>query len=266
MSTRSRALTAADTVLAASDRDEAAARLAPWTAAVPDTPDGFLGWVGDHTTPSPIVTRLVMAAHAPRRRLSRALDALDPLTSRLEEIPQVTAQGLFERYLSDMFTSRADTVRTFVSLCLARTHPEVTTWAAAAQRIGLDPDLGEKTAQACAVGQQASSSQVVKAIQDLAAQLPGQDFREREQDIRALAADSAWFTSWARRFRPRTPPSSSRYALTYLWVTSAHGHITTSPAWAGLPTREQRSQYRRFVHSLNTTQLTGLARLPGVGP
>lgn len=264
--TRSRALTAADTVLAASDSDEAAARLAPWTAAVPDTPDGFLGWVGDHTTPSPIVTRLVMAAHAPRRRLSRALDALDPLTSRLEEIPQVTDQGLCERYLSGMFTSRADTVRTFASLCLARTHPDVTTWAAAAQSIGLDPHLGEKTAQACTAAQQACTSQVVKAIQDLAAQLPEQDFREREQDIRALATEPAWFTSWARKFRPRTRPSSSRYALTYVWVTSAHGHITTSPAWAGLPTREQRSQYRRFVHSLTTTQLTGLARLPGVGP
>lgn len=263
---RSRALTAADNVLAAPNSDDAAARLAPWTAAVPDTPDGFLGWVGDHTTPSPIVTRLVMATHAPRRRLSHALDVLEPLSSRLEEIPQVITRYLFERHLAGLFTSRPETVRTFASLCLARTHPDVTTWAAAAQAIGLDPHLGEKTAQTCTAAQQASTRQVVTAMQDVAAQLPGQNFREREQDIRVLASDTTWFTSWARQFRPRTRPSSRSYALTHVWLASAHGHITTSPAWKGTPTREQRSQYRRFVQNLTTTQLTGLERLPGEGP
>lgn len=262
---RSRALTAADRVLATANVDEAVARLAPWTAAVLDTPDGFLGWVGDHTTPSPTVTRLVMAAHAPRRRLSRALDGLGPLTPGPANVPQVVSKGLYDAHLTGLFASRPEVVRTFASLCLARTHPAVTTWAAAAQSLGMDPHLGEKTAQACTAAQQAGSSQVVKAIQDLAEQLPEQDFREREQDFRVLARDRAWFTSWARQFRPRTLPSSRSYALTYVWLVSAQGHITTSPAWTEPPTRDQRAQYRRFVQTLTTAQLTGLRHVPGPG-
>lgn len=262
---RSRALTEADRVLATANVDEAVARLAPWTAAVPETPDGFLGWVGDHTTPSPIVTRLVMAVHAPRRRLSCVLNDLDPLPPRLERIPQVIPQHLFERHLAGLFTSRPETVRTFASLCLARTHPAVDTWATAAQSLGLDPRLGVKTAQACTTGQEASPSRVVHAIQDLATQLPQRNFRRSEERIRALARTKAWFTTWARQYRPHTRPESKTYALTYVWTSIAEGHITTSPAWTEPPTRDQRAQYRRFVQNLTTAQLTGLERVPGAG-
>lgn len=260
---RSQALTAADHVLAATDVDEAVVRLAPWTSAVPDTPDGFLGWVGDHTTPSLTVTRLVMAAHAPRRRLSHALDSLGPLTPDPANIPQVVPEGLYEQHLAGLFTSRPETLRTFASLCLARTHPVVETWAAAAQSLGLDPRLGVKTAQACTTAQQASPSQVVQAMKRLAEQLPQRNFREREQLVRALARADAWFTTWVCQYRPHTRPESKTYALTYVWTYVAEGHITTSPAWVGAPTGEQRSQYRRFVKSLTTDQMASLSRAPG---
>lgn len=68
--TRSRALTAATEILTSPDLETALTHFTPWVQAVPPTPDGFLGWAPDHMRPTEATTRLVMAAHAPRRRLS----------------------------------------------------------------------------------------------------------------------------------------------------------------------------------------------------
>ncbi|MEN3124144.1 TniQ family protein [Janibacter sp. LM] len=89
MPTRSRALTTATDILISSDLEEAVTRFAPWVEAIPHTPDGLLGWVGDHTRHTRATTRLVMASHAPRRRLCHLLETAHPLTASTEQIPQV---------------------------------------------------------------------------------------------------------------------------------------------------------------------------------
>lgn len=38
--------------------EEAVTRFAPWVEAIPRTPDGLLGWVGDHTRHTSSTTRL----------------------------------------------------------------------------------------------------------------------------------------------------------------------------------------------------------------
>ena len=126
---RSHALTAADHILVAEDIDAAATRLGPWLQHIPDVPEGRLGWLADHTRMTPTLTRLVMAAHAPRRRLSHLLDQSPPLTASTRQIPQVLPARLVDEYLAGLFDSRPATVGLFASLCLARTHPHIHSWA-----------------------------------------------------------------------------------------------------------------------------------------
>lgn len=261
---RSRFLTVADSILAASSLDEAVRGLAMWTEAVPKTPDGFLGWVGDHTLPDPVVSRLVMAVHAPRRRLSRALDAARPLTPRVGNIPQVIPQDLYDRHLVGLFTSRSETVRTFASLCLARTHPCVDSWAAAAVALGLPPALGVRTAQASTAAQTAGSDVVAHALVAVAAGLQDQDYRVLEKSVHALAASEGWFETWVSTHRPGTRTSSRGHAITYLWTAVAHGHVVTSPAWPQPPTAEQRARWRRFAGRLTSNQVAALNEVLGV--
>lgn len=255
---RSRALTAADRVLAAPSTERAAAELAIWTDHIPRTRDGVLGWAADHTLPDPTTTRLVLAVHAPRRRLARALDGMNPLTPKLMNIPQVSPEDLYLQHLSGLFTSRPETVRTFASLCLARTHPGVTTWAAAAMVLDLPASVGIKTAQACATARTGGTARVTHALQSLAVNLPLSDYRARERHVRRLRHSHEWFTDWTTRFSPGTPPTSEQYAITWLWTNTADGRVTTSPAWSTPPDAGLRARYRRFSARLTPAQQQGL--------
>lgn len=169
--TRSRAMTSAVDILSSPDIDTAASLFSPWADLVPDTTDGFLGWVGDHTRATPNVTRLVMATHAPRRRLSRLLDASPPLTATLREIPPSISTPLYERYLARLFTSRPEAVRTFAAICIARTQSDIHTWADAAAALELVPDEAQRTVQTCTGGQVASPQEVMARIARVASEL-----------------------------------------------------------------------------------------------
>lgn len=251
---RSRFLTTADRVLAGNDLEAATGRLAEWTDAVPSTPDGFLGWVADHTIPDPITTRLITGVHAPRRRLSRALDLQVPLTPDLANIPQVVPHDLYVQHLSGLFASRPEVVRTFASICLARTHPSVTTWATAANALGLPQSLGTKAAQACIAAQLTTPAHAAEAIQALAQDMPVADWRAREEHVRDMCRQGRWFTTWTKDQRPGTAPESKVYAIAWLWTHAADGHLSTSPDWPGSPTAAQRAAYRRFASSLTKAQ------------
>ena len=72
---RGQALAAADEILRTDSPDDAADQLHPWTELTPATNDGQLGWLADHTTMTPLLTRLVMAATSSRRRLATLLDS-----------------------------------------------------------------------------------------------------------------------------------------------------------------------------------------------
>lgn len=166
--TRSRALTQAYAVLSAPDLETAVSRFAGWADRVPDAPDGFLGWVGDHTRATPNITLLVMAAHAPRRRLSRLLDLSPPMTAGLDVIPRPVSEVLYRRYLAGLFNSRPAAVRIFAAICLARTQRGVGTWAEAIAALDLEPDEALRAVQTCVAAMTASPLEVITMLRRLA--------------------------------------------------------------------------------------------------
>lgn len=169
--TRSRAMTEAHAVFSAPNLDTAVGRFVAWADRVPETPDGFLGWVGDHTRATPNVTLLAMAAHAPRRRLSRLLDLSPPMTSSLDAIPRPVSEQLYREHLANLFDSRPVAVRAFAAICLARSQPGIETWADAIAALDLVRDEALRTIQTCIAGMTASPLEVVTMLRHLADEL-----------------------------------------------------------------------------------------------
>lgn len=65
-------------------------------------------------------------------------------------IPQVIPHQQYTDHLNGASDSGEETVRLFASLSLARMHPNVTTWAAAAEALGMPGPMGTRCARACA--------------------------------------------------------------------------------------------------------------------
>lgn len=248
---RSRALTMADIILTADDLDAAVECFVPWLDSLPDLPEGRLGWLADHTHMTPSLTRLIMASHAPRRRLSRLLDDSVPMTTSSRQIPQVLPTELINAHLAGLFTSRPATIGLFASLCLARTHPQVTTWGNAAGMLGLEPSLGERTARACSAAMIASAHQVVDALAAAAKDLDV-DVRDIERQVAQLVPTTRWFTRWAKEDRPGTRTASHPYAVHWLWTHIANGHPSASPVHVA------PAAARKFTGTLSGDQRTSL--------
>jgi hypothetical protein len=270
---RGRALAAADAVLAGTDIDDAAEALVPWIELTPRTIEGPLGWLADRTVMTPTMTRLVMAARAPHRRLSHHLDTLDPTTPmtdtlngdavRLDtrQIPQVIPHLLYREHLVGAFDSSETTVRLFASLCVARLDPAVTSWAKAAEALDLPPAIGVRTARACSASMLIDKHDWTDRLYRVRAGLPGRDYRLLEFKLWGLNNQSGWFDQWRRPCRPGTRDDTITYALVWLWVHVAHGHLDTAAGWNGQqPTARQRAGYRQFESSLNPEQRTRLAQ------
>jgi hypothetical protein len=260
---RGQAIAASDQILRAASLDAAADQLHPWTDLTPATNDGQLGWLADHTTMTPTLSRLVMAATATRRRLATLLDTSGgalPMTA----IPQVTPPGVYDSHVAGMLDVTAHTGRLFVSLCLARHHLGNLTWAEAAEAVGLPSELGTKTARACSADLLAPASDFIAALARVANDLdPTVDYRAREEDVRRLARSRRWYRSWARRHLPGSHGTSQQYAVTWLWTEYACGHIDTSPGWQHPPDRHDRARYRAYAGRLDepaTDALTELIR------
>ena len=251
---RSRALTAADHILAAENIDTAATRFGHWLQHIPDVPEGRLGWLADHTRMTPTLTRLVMAAHAPRRRLSHLLDQQPPMTASTRQIPQVMPAAFVNEHLTGLFDSRPATIGLFASLCLARTHPHIHSWADAARELGLSPEVGERTARAGSASMTASPAAVVAALGAASRELEI-DYRDLEDRVRHLARTTRWFTRWARANRPDSRSSSHSYAVQWLWLEAAQSHLASAPT-TGDPWR-----YRKFARSLTIAQTRALAEI-----
>jgi len=254
---RGAALATADAILAAPDVDAAAAALTPWSELPPTTPDGPLGWLADHTVMTPTLTRLVMAARAPHRRLSHHLDthpgARMPIN--LLVIPQVIPHAQYLEHLQGAFDSSEDTVRAFGSLSLARLHPDVTTWKAAAEALNMPGPMGVRLARACSATMLVSADEWEARIWRAGEETRRRDYRATEAKIEHRLYMSRWFEEWARQFRPGTHYSSVGYGLTWQWVHVAHAHLDLSPAWHGRkPTANDRAHYRQFADSLDERQ------------
>jgi len=258
---RGHALAAADAVLAAPDLDTSVNIFIPWVALTPTTPDGPLGWLADRTVMTPTLTRLVLAARAPHRRLSHHLDTQEhPMLVETRGIPQVIPHRQYLDYLDDASDSSEGTVRLFASLSLARLHPDVKSWAAAAEALGIPGPMGVRCARACSstmlvtVGEW--EARILRALEDTRRR----DYRATEAKIEHRLLMSRWFHEWARQFRPGTHYSSVQHGLTWQWVHVAHAHLDLSPAWRGKrPTAKERAHYRQFEESLDDHQQFELA-------
>ncbi|WP_243738073.1 hypothetical protein [Cellulomonas shaoxiangyii] len=258
---RGRALTSADQLLSASDRQGAADELAVWTCLVPKTSDGPLGWLADRTVMTARITALVMAALAPHRRLSHRLDNPDGAPMRLvvRAIPQVIPHGLYVKHLATAVDSTEQTVRVFAALCLARMDPAVRSWAAAAEALEMPPALGTRTARASSARVLVNHDEWTPRLQGVVRDLARVDYRAVEQKVRHRTSMSRWFDEWARRCRPESHWEARTYALIWQWEHIAHGHIDLAPAWRGRrPVAKDRALYRQFEASLSEYQKSEL--------
>lgn len=259
---RGLALGAADHLLIRSSLDEAADALHGWTELVPPTNDGQLGWLADHTTMTPTLTRLVMVATATRRRLATLLNATPPAQLPLAAIPQVLPAHVYAGHLADMLEVTEPTGRLFAALCLARRHTAAATWADSATALGLPGETGSKTARACNRELLAGPRDFITALDAIAEDLdPGCDHRARELAVRRLATGSGWYRRWARVHHAGSHTASQQYAVTWLWTEYAHGHIGTSPGWQHPPDRHDRAHYRAYTGRLGPTATEALTSL-----
>ena len=259
---RGAAMATADGILTAPDLDEASAALTPWTELTPTTNDGPLGWLADRTVMTPTLTRLVTAARAPHRRLSHHLDIhkRGRMPINLLVIPQVIPHAQYLEHLQGAFDSSEDTVRAFASLSLARLHPDVKSWKAAAEALNMPGPMGVRCARARSATMLVSADEwrarIARAVEDTRRR----DYRATEAKIQHRVLMTRWFEEWARQFRPGTHYTSVGYGLTWQWVNVAHAHLDLSPAWRGnKPTGKDRHQYRQFADSLDEHQQFELA-------
>ncbi|GHH70342.1 TniQ family protein [Promicromonospora soli] len=263
---RSGVLTTADGILAAPTVSAAADLLAPWIETAPTGTESRLAWLADRTTMTPTLSRLTRAALAPHERISthlrRTISSIDPA-----RIPQVVPEPLYRRHAVHLFTTnKGETNRLFVSLCLAR-QSGTATWAKAAELLGLDGDLGTRTARSVTARSRPDPRNLTTALDAIRADLTG-NYRSREQQVHALMRSDTWFEQWADDHRPATRASSHPYAVSYLWCLHAGGMLATSPAWTTPPPRLVRVAYRQFAASLRplaAAALLAAARTPPVG-
>ena len=266
---RAHALATADEILAAPDLNTAVTMFIPWVTLTPTTPDGPLGWLSDRTVMTPTLTRLVMAARAPHRRLSHHLDTREhPMVVDTQGIPQVIPAPLYAEHLAGTSSASEATVRLFASLCLARMHPDVTSWAKAAEALGMPAAMGVTCARTCSATLLVDKidlthrlDAVWDGLRDDRSPTGRWNYRNDEAKIAHRRLLHRWFDEWVKECRPATRPESLGYALTWQWVHLAHGHLHTSPAWRGKkPTAKDRARFRQFAESLEEHQQFALTR------
>jgi len=264
---RAEALATADGILTAPDIDTAAARLTPWTELTPTTNDGPLGWLADRTVMTPTLTRLVMAARAPHRRLSHHLDNHPGghMPINLNLVPQVIPHAQYVEHLGGASTSGEETVRLFASLSLARLHPDVTSWAAAAETLNMPGQMGVRCARACSATMLVSAEEWKSRIWRAGEETERRDYRAVEAKVERRLNSWRWFEEWRRSCRPATRDSSQPHAVTWQWVHVAHGHLDLSPSWDDkTPNARDPARYRQFAGSLDRLQSQCLGGCVGI--
>lgn len=171
---------------------------------------------------TPTLTRLVMAARAPHRRLSHLLDALEPgMSIDTRGIPQVIPASLFAEHLTGASASTEATVRLFASLSLARMPHAVTSWAKAAEVLGLPASMGVDCARACSASMVVGHAEWTRRLEaiweglvDSGSSTGRWDYRAIEAKLHRRWQSHRWFEEWARAVRPNTRRESRGYALT----------------------------------------------------
>lgn len=250
---RSIGLASADHILTATDRHTAAERFAPWAELIPRDQVGPISWATDRTTLTPHLTQALLSALAPSRRLSYLLTTTGPLTATTRHIPQLLPAHLYQDHLAADSNMRPNTARMFAALCLARTHPGISTWAAAAAALRLPPQIGIDLARTASGHLHVSPTTWLSHITKAATHLEPTDYRAREDQIATLPANPQALADFYAS-RPGTRTTSAAYALTWLWTTYANASIDTSPAAPGPVSRRWRAACIEFARTLTAEQ------------
>ena len=175
-------------------------------------------------------------------------------------VPQVIAHAQYLEHLDGASSSSEDTVRLFASLSLARLHPDVKSWTAAAEVLDMPGQMGVRCARACSATMLVSAEEWTSRIWRAGEETERRDYRATEAKVTRRLHSWRWFEEWRRHARPSTRDASQRYALTWQWVHVAHAHLDLSPAWRGKkPTAKDRAHYRQFADSLDERQRFELA-------
>ncbi|WP_265442513.1 hypothetical protein [Flexivirga meconopsidis] len=248
---RAAALTTAGQILRAPALDEAAATFGPWFDAIPPSWDGRMSWAADHTTADPTITRLLLAAATPRRRLSHRLPTETGLQLPLHWIPHHLPAGLDDVF-AECGLSRA-TFRAFAALCLAKAQSPVGSWADAARALALPDDHGNALARTASTHLAITLDDWTGRLRTVAPHLRAAriDYRQREHDLRAIADTSAAHGLLAalQDARPGTRDSSLDLVIHWAWDQWARADPALSPV-AVHDNRRSRARYAQFRDSL----------------
>ncbi len=136
-------------------------------------------------------------------------------------------------YLAGASDSSEATIRLFASLSLARLHPDITSWAAPAEVLGVPGPMGVRCGRACSSTMLVTADEWRARIWRAIEETPRENYRALEAKIDHSRGMSRWFDEWARRNRPGTRHSSYDFGLTWQWVHVAHVHLDLSPGWRG---------------------------------
>ena len=250
---RGHALAAAHVILSQPTLGAAAAQLVPWLEYIADTPGAPRSWLVNRTTRTETMQRLIHGATAVRPHVGRRLDDIGGRAAlRPSAIPQLIDTDVYRDVFAPMLGGNESTGRMYVSLCVLRVVAPVRNWSDAAAAIGVDPEMGTRTARAASIRMHACPSDFVGAVERLSHLLPvGRDFRRREDRVRILGhRPDSWLPRWRSSTSPAQRSASWPYAITWMWCEVAQGCLDTSPAWASQPTARSKASYRAFAAAL----------------
>ncbi|ROR55120.1 TniQ protein [Luteococcus japonicus] len=168
---RGHALAEAHSILTRPDPDSAAHALQAWILRIPSSTEALTTWTRDRLPTNHHVTALVNAAALVRRRPGRRITALALPELSAEQIPWIIPETLAARHLPALPGVTNRTRNAYAALCLARHLPDVTTWAQAAEALGLPGDSGIRTARLCSAAMRTHHDTFTHGLATLARQL-----------------------------------------------------------------------------------------------
>lgn len=246
---RGHVLTEATDILQQAHVEDAATLLGPWLDLIAEAGNGPSAWLVNRTTRTPTMDRLINATVRQHHHVGRRLNKARRSESLHEStIPQLIDTDIYNACFDEMLGGYEWTGRLYVSLCMVRIVADVANWSDAAVSIGLAPAIGARAARAASARMRVSPKVFADAVNAAMDMLScSRNFREHEARVRALARDpGGWFETWRTTTTPHRRPTSSPYAITWMWTEVAQGLLDASPAWPAPPAREIKATYRVF--------------------
>ena len=152
---------------------EAASLLVPWLDCITDVANVPRVWLVNRTTRTATMERLIRAATSRRHHVGRRLSTIGGNRAlRPSAIPQLMDSDIYREFFAAMLGGYEWTGRLYSSLCVLRSVTSVPNWSEAAAAIGLDPDLGVRTARAASARMRVSPTAFTDAVDHVSSLLP----------------------------------------------------------------------------------------------